>query len=531
MNAPADIPQPQDAARFEIDAASEALIRWLRDYAEARLNSELMDQRRCVAPHVVLDFARRGIFGLAVPKTYGGSAMPLPQYARVLEQLAAIDLTLATFVGINNGLGTRPIVRHGTAHSRERWLPDLAQGRMLAGLALTEPGAGSNPKAIASYGQPTPGGWQLFGEKRWIGLGAWAGVLNVFVRLKTDRLADRSPDPSASEFAGFTVDSACSGVVQGSEAMTMGMRAIVQNTVHLRGVRVDKGQRLGADSSGVGALKDTLEHGRLGIAAICAGGIGRCAQLAYRYASRRQVSVGRLLDHPLTRYRLADMVDSASLVRALVHRVAAASEAEPSVDEAWFGACKVVGAELMWQAADTTMQMLGGRGYDEPNGVAQLLRDARLLRIFEGPTETIAVHLGTRAMMSAKSLQPLFVDQPVLWSRIAAAVDLAKETAAHAERRRDVVMRAAEPLGQLVSYALAAACTSLPSLALRYVGEAEAALRDALGVPARSIDVLGRQVEELSVSIGDIEQQMAGENHDADEWLRRDWADGPDRDS
>jgi alkylation response protein AidB-like acyl-CoA dehydrogenase len=102
---------------------------------------------------------------------------------RVVEQLAAIDLTLATFVVNNDFLGIRPILRYATPAMQEELLPQLARGRELAAFALTEPTAGSNPQGIAATGVAhANGGWQLSGTKAWSGSAGWAGVINVFVK-------------------------------------------------------------------------------------------------------------------------------------------------------------------------------------------------------------------------------------------------------------------------------------------------------------------------------------------------------------
>src|SRR5213075_90683 len=116
---------------------------WLRDYANTRIDFRLQDERRCIQPHVVLDLGRYGILGgLRVPASYGGLELSMAEALRVVEQLGAIDLTLAAWVGQNVCLGIQPIVDAGTTAQRDEFLPDLAAGRILASFALTEPGAG-----------------------------------------------------------------------------------------------------------------------------------------------------------------------------------------------------------------------------------------------------------------------------------------------------------------------------------------------------------------------------------------------------
>ncbi|MEP6769657.1 MAG: acyl-CoA dehydrogenase family protein, partial [Acidobacteriota bacterium] len=124
---------------------ADQLIGWLRDYAETRIQSGLIDERRAMPAHVVLDFGNRGLLGLRVPRRYGGLELTQSDTARVYEQLGAIDLTLATFLS-SHAIGLSVIQKHGSASLREEMLPRLASGREISAFGLTERAAGSNPR-------------------------------------------------------------------------------------------------------------------------------------------------------------------------------------------------------------------------------------------------------------------------------------------------------------------------------------------------------------------------------------------------
>ena len=119
------------------DDRAEALTLWLRHYAE-RLDLRTMDERRSLAPNVVLDFGRKGILGLEVPEVWNGLGLGVAGALRVTEQIAAIDLSLAAFVGVQNALGVGPSWCYGSVAQREWWLKDAAAGRLLVSFALTE---------------------------------------------------------------------------------------------------------------------------------------------------------------------------------------------------------------------------------------------------------------------------------------------------------------------------------------------------------------------------------------------------------
>lgn len=220
-------------------ATADALILWLRAFAARRLNSQLMDERRTVAPHVVLEFGNHGMFGLEVPRALGGLGLATSDSYRVMEQLAAIDLTLALLVGIHNALGLHPILRHGLPTLKEELIPAMAGGRQLASFAITELSAGSHPKAIETTAVlGSDGRWTIHGRKQWIGTASWSGTISVIAKAR-----DISGEHLGS--VAFAADADAEGVSFGPEAMTMGMKATVQVPVFFDRVQVDAARVLG----------------------------------------------------------------------------------------------------------------------------------------------------------------------------------------------------------------------------------------------------------------------------------------------
>ena len=154
-------PDSQHEAQPEKQPEKTAnLIGWLREYGENRLNSRLMDERRTIPPHVVMDFGNQGLLGMVAPKRYGGLGLRNSEILDVVAQLAAIDTTLASFTVVNNALGLRPILRHAQPELVDRLMPNLAKGRELASFAMTEAGAGSNIRNLASQRGRPGGRWR-----------------------------------------------------------------------------------------------------------------------------------------------------------------------------------------------------------------------------------------------------------------------------------------------------------------------------------------------------------------------------------
>ena len=519
-----------DGQRAGTSAQRAAHVReWLREYARTSLDSRAMDERREMHPDVTRAFAAQGLFGLQVPRELGGIALANVDLLRVVEQLAAIDLTLATYVGGHNSLGVRPLLRHASPVLRDSLVPALARGEGVAALALTEPAAGSNPWAIESLAVPHDGGWQLHGVKSWIGSAGAARTLTVFARVPGDD----------GGITAFVVSAGAQGLRVGDAALTLGMRGMLQNAVHLDGVRVEPDAVLGEVGGGMQVAHDTFLHARFGVAAMCLGGIKRALQLSHRYASRRKVASGRLLDHPATRARLGAMAASGAALDAYLSVIAESLDAGITLADDAFIVCKTAAPELLWSAVDDALQLLGGRGYVESNPLAQLFRDARLLRIFEGPTEPLLVHLGTRAMRDPAAQRALLAERlgaPDVADRVGrAAQQAAERLSAHGATRAAAHQWASLLLGSAVTEGVLLAAariartrgTSGSDLAIAHFDERfQAALARCGTAHADERAALLGQNLEASIAwandgVGDVEQRT---NSSLDSMLSIEWS-------
>jgi len=513
---------------------ADDLIGWLRQYATERINSRLMDERRCIPPHIILDFGNRGVLGMQVPEFHEGLGLRYRDFLRVLEQVAAIDLNLAAVVFLNNTNGIRPILNYGRQELRDELLPLLARGRELAAFALSEPGAGSNVGGISSIAQPQPGGgWRLHGLKRW-NQSSWAGVVSVFVRLV-------EPDGRLGGLTAFAVRQGTAGLRIGPEALTTGLRGSVQNSLYLHNVLVGSGNLLGEPGRGMVVADDALMVGRVCTAALGLGAMKRCAQLMVRYAERRSVATGRLLDNPVTRVKLSELTALVTAVEALLGQVAGLMDAGSAVPNEIAMALKVSASEAGVWAAGELMQLLGGRGYMENNIAPQLLRDARVLTVGEGPNETLSWYVG-RSVSQTETIRRFLADsmgQPELASRLNDDVHQITEgytrgNAPFSERSAAVSWACSLAGGVASDALLVAALQSAVNLCgsprltraldwarLRYDATLSRALRAMAGespilTPLETTAIVSSYVD----AIGDIEQDSPGEEQALDPLLR-----------
>jgi acyl-CoA synthetase (AMP-forming)/AMP-acid ligase II/alkylation response protein AidB-like acyl-CoA dehydrogenase/acyl carrier protein len=371
-------------ARASVPPASASptaarLADWLRQYARGPAGADLA--RRSLAPEAISEFARQGLLGMQVGAQHGGLALRHGEAVRVLEQLGGVDLGASLFIGLNNYLGVWPILRHGQLRLQQELLPQLATGRHVAGFALTEPGTEAGADTWSSHADPVNGsGWRLYGKKIVIGGTSESELLNVFVRHK-----DR---PGVS---GFVVPRSAKGVGPTASVTEDG---VVRQTLSLDGVFVEPAQLLGQLGHGEQVAFDAIRHSHLAIGAACLGGMKRCSQLIFQHATQRQIGEAGLVAHPVTMTRLGRITAEVTALECLVRLLAELADQESSMGAEAFTVCKLVGPEMLWQAVDDLVQLLGRRGLVETHQIRKLVDDARVLRGLEGPMEAGAAVLG-----------------------------------------------------------------------------------------------------------------------------------------
>jgi alkylation response protein AidB-like acyl-CoA dehydrogenase len=514
---------------------ADDIIFWLRDYAQRRINSRLIDERRCITPHIVLDFGKKGLLGMLVPQSWGGAGLSYQDMFRVVEQIAAIDLNLASFVGVNNVLGIYPILKHGTDEIKATHLRNLAEGRDLAAFAITEPSAGSSPRGIkAEACADGNGGWLLNGTKIWSGSASWSAMINTFAHVTDEQ----------GKYLGvtaFTIPENTPGLKQGPEALTMGVRGMVQNTVYLEQVRANHENILGEIGSGFTVAQDAMQLGRVGIAVMCLGGMKRCAQLMLRYSSRRTIGMERLINQQITLQRLSDITAGIGAIECLVNTIATSLDQGKSVPPEAYTVAKMIAPELMWQAADHLVQLLGGRGYVESNIAPQILRDARLFRIFEGPTETLQMHLGLLALYHTPQLCSVlseFLEADGISSKLqytaeSCAAALKQQNLSRSSQKK-LSKILSQKLGDVAAWGFVLGCVQktesrscseqLKRIKWWVQQNFHTKIAEAMNDNLCPENVLDRsQVESLinqyTEVIGDVEQTMAGAEYKLDEYL------------
>lgn len=511
----------------------DELCAWLRDYSHRRINSRLIDERRCIPPHVTLDIGNQGIFGMHVEERFGGLALRCRDVARVLQQAAALDLGLGTWLLTSMFPGVRPIAAFGSEPLKEAVLRDLATGRILAGYGQTEPGAGTHFPAMATRAVATDRGtWKVSGDKVWIGNATWAGVLTVMAH---EIEGDRRRGLNA-----YAVPMDAPGVVFGRELLSLGMRGMVQSEISFRDVEVGEESVLGGRGAGLDVGVDSMSFSRFAIAATCVGAMKRCAVQMARFAGRREIATGRLGEHPVFLAELGEVRARIIASEAVVESCGELLDGEAGVPVELFAVAKIAGSEFLWASADRLVQTLGGRGYDEANGAAQLLRDARVTRIFEGTTEALVAYLGQQALNPRSDLHALLRDTYASGEIDDALVGCVARVKARKQLRTGLPSDSAAPhrawqlagLGRATVWAvLVSAMRARPHTDPRVLAWAHMRFEEALdaaseGTPSETVMLTAGDVEKIGAGyveeIGDLMQTLPGGKEELDPLLHPD---------
>ncbi|MGY2804020.1 acyl-CoA dehydrogenase family protein [Bradyrhizobium sp. USDA 4506] len=356
----------------------------------SQLNFADADDRRAFPPTLHSVLAKHGLFGLTTSTEHGGLALPLQEAIDLISATASFDVSAASTLVIHNFLALPCIEAAPHIPEQRQVMWGVTHGDLCA-FALTEPGAGSAPRHIEASAFMHEDRVRVSGRKIWIGLADWARWIVCFARAS-------GPD-AKGRVVGVLVDRQAPGLKVTHEHRTLGLRGIIQNTLEFQDVELPSAYVLSRDQDGWGAAASSMNRGRIGVAAMGLGALERAIQVAASYASQRRFGKLRMIENSYIEQLFGQMVLRREVVKAMLGASCRLVSAQGAPNVHLASATKVLSSEWCGLVADQCVQLLGGRGYDEGTPVAKIYRDARILRIFEGPTETLLSHLG-RCLLS-----------------------------------------------------------------------------------------------------------------------------------
>lgn len=361
-------------------AALRAMVREFADEVVAPV-SYRHDAEHSFPYEIVAAMGEMGLFGLPFPEEDGGQGGSYVELCIALEELARVDQSVAITLEAGVGLGAMPIYRSGTAEQRERWLPDLLAGRALAGFGLTEPGAGSDAGATKTTAVLDGDEWVINGSKQFITNSGTDITSLVTITAVTGRRDDGSPELSA-----IIVPSGTPGFTVGEPYDKVGWNASDTHPLYFDDARVPADHLLGERGRGFANFIQTLDEGRVAIAALAVGAAQGCLEQAVAYAKSREVFGRPIGSNQHIAFMLARMQARTHTARLATYDAARRLVAgQPFKLEA--SIAKLAASEAAMENSRDATQIFGGNGFMNEYPVARHYRDSKILEIGEGTTE------------------------------------------------------------------------------------------------------------------------------------------------
>jgi alkylation response protein AidB-like acyl-CoA dehydrogenase len=364
---------------FELTAEQKEVQALARDFARQEIEPHAADWDRdhTFPRDLYAKLAELGLMGTCVPSEYGGAGTDFLSYILVLEELSRADAGVGVTVAVHTSAATLPILAFGTEEQQARFVPPLARGEHLGAFALTEPGSGSDAGALRTRAEPDGDGWRITGAKQWITNGRYAGTFLLFARTDADAKGARG-------VTAFILDADDVQVTRDEEKL--GLNSSVTNDIVIEGAHVGRDRLLHEPNRGFRVAMQTLDGGRIGIAAQAVGIAQAAFEVARDYAKERHAFGRRIGEFQAIQHKLANMSMEIDAARLLVHRAAWLKQHDRPHAEAGAKA-KLFASEMARRQTAEAIQILGGYGYTKEFPVERYYRDAKITEIYEGTSE------------------------------------------------------------------------------------------------------------------------------------------------
>jgi alkylation response protein AidB-like acyl-CoA dehydrogenase len=365
---------------FELTEEQKMIRQAARDFAQTELKPGVIerDEHQKFPAEQVKQLGELGFLGMMVPPEFGGSGMDTMSYVLVMEELSKIDASASVVVSVNNSLVCYGLEKYGTKAQKEKYLVPLAKGEKLGAFCLSEPEAGSDATSQRTTAIDMGDYYLLNGVKNWITNGGSAST--YLVMAQTD---------AAKKHHGINtliVEKGMEGFTVGAKENKMGIRASDTHSLMFTDVKVPKENRIGEDGFGFKFAMNTLDGGRIGIAAQALGIAAGAYELALQYSKERKAFGKNIADFQATQFKLADMATEIEAARLLCYKAAWLKDNGLPYAEA-SAMAKLYASEVAMRVTVEAVQIHGGYGFVKEYHVERLMRDAKITQIYEGTSE------------------------------------------------------------------------------------------------------------------------------------------------
>jgi len=351
-----------------------------RDFAQHELLPGILerDEKQLFPFDQVKMMGELGFLGMMVEPRYNGSGMDTISYVIALEEISKIDASTAVIISVNNSLVCWGLEEYGSEEIKNTYLKKLAPGKALGAFCLSEPEAGSDATAIKTKAVDKGDHYLLNGVKNWVTNGGNASIYVV--------IAQSNPELGYKGINAFVVEKNWVGVQIGPKENKLGIRSSDTHSIMFNDVKIPKANLLGKEGTGFKIAMNTLNGGRIGIAAQALGIATGAFERALRYSTERK-SFGKLLSqHQAIQFKLADMAAAIEGSRLICYKAAYLKDNNlPYSKES--AMAKLVTSQTAMDVTTEAIQIHGGYGYVKEYHVERMLRDAKITQIYEGTSE------------------------------------------------------------------------------------------------------------------------------------------------
>lgn len=368
---------------FDLPEDAAMMREAVREFAEKEIQpiAGELDEKEEFSPTLTKKMGDLGLFGITIPEEYGGADLTYLAYIVAVEELARVDGSQAATVASHNSLGIGPIYYFGNEEQKENYLPKLTTGEKLWGFGLTEPDAGSDAGGTKTKAKQDGDGWVINGSKIFITNASGPASLGATVQTVTGTRSS-----GRKEYTCFLVDQG----TEGFEARTMHQklmwRASITSELFFTDCRVPNKNMLGTQGEGFHQMLDTLDKGRLSIAAMGLGCAQGALELSLEYAKQRVAFGKPISTFQAIAFKLADMATEVEAARNLLYKACwAFDQGRPYQKLA--AMAKLYCSEVARRCVNHGVQIHGGYGLMKEYDIERLFRDQKLTEIGEGTSE------------------------------------------------------------------------------------------------------------------------------------------------
>jgi len=339
-----------------------------------------LDEKEEFPWEIIKVCAEAGLMGVSIEEEYGGFGGGVFENCLAVEEMSRICLGVATSYAAT-GLGAHPIMLYGNPEQKKKYLPDIASGKRLAAFGLTEADAGSDAGSIRTTATRKEGGYVLNGTKQWITNGGEAEIYTVIA------MTDRSKGPRGA--SAFILEKGMPGFTFGKKENKMGIRASATRELVFQDCFVPKENLITKEGMGFIVTMRTFDRTRPGVAAQGVGLAQGALDEAVRYAREREQFGKKIISFQAVQHMLADMATQVEASRALVYAVSRYIDQskDPKEISKVSGMAKVFASDTAMKVTVDAVQIFGGYGYMKEYPVEKMMRDAKILQIYEGTNQ------------------------------------------------------------------------------------------------------------------------------------------------